>query len=115
MKHQMEVIPQYFEMISKGSKSYELRLFDEKRSRLQVGDTICFSNSEDPKKKVSARVQQLLFSKSFKELYQKLPLTSCGYTEENVAQARPEDMECFYPIEEQEHWGVVAIRLELLN
>ena len=115
MIHKMDVIPSAYEMMRSGRKNYDLRLFDEERSKLQVGDTICFSNSENPEENLSARVQQLLISKNFKELYKKLPLLSCGYTEDNVAQAKPEDMEKFYSSDEQKYWGVVAIRYELLN
>ena len=115
MIHKMEVLPGAFEMMRNGSKSYELRLFDEQHSKLQVGDTICFSNSENPRENVSGRVQQLLISKSFKDLYKKLPLLSCGYTEDNVMNAKPEDMDRLYSPEQQKTWGVVAIRVELLN
>lgn len=115
MIHKMHLVPHAFEMIRDGSKSYELRLYDEKRSQVQVGDTICFSSSENPKEKVSARVQQMVISKSFKELYKKIPLICCGYTKDNVDNARPEDMEVFYTPEQQKIWGVVAFRLELMN
>ena len=66
MLHKMELVPDSFELMRNGSKSYELRLYDDYLSKLQVGDTIRFSNSENPRENVSARVQQLLISKNFK-------------------------------------------------
>ena len=43
MKHKMKLRPQPFNMIRSGQKTYELRLYDEKRQRVQVNDEIEFS------------------------------------------------------------------------
>ena len=34
-----------FEMIKSGVKSIELRLYDEKRQKIKIGDTIIFTNT----------------------------------------------------------------------
>lgn len=54
----------------------------------------------------------LFHFKSFEELYDVLPLLKCGYTEENIHRAKPEDMEKFYSKEQQEKYGVLGIEIE---
>ena len=51
----------------------------------------------------------------FAELYRKLPLLECGYTKENVAAATPKDMEQYYPPEKQAQFGVVGIRVAVME
>ena len=45
MKHYMNLNPEPFEMIRSGEKTIELRLNDEKRKAIGVGDTKVFSNT----------------------------------------------------------------------
>lgn len=40
MKHQMKLKLQPFNMIRSSQKTFELRLYDEKRQKLQIGDEI---------------------------------------------------------------------------
>ena len=42
MIHQMSLRPHPFEKIKLGEKTIELRLYDEKRKEIKVGDTIEF-------------------------------------------------------------------------
>lgn len=45
-------------------------------------------------------------------MYQALPLLKCGYTEANLATAKPADMEQYYSKEKQAQYGVVAFEIE---
>lgn len=45
----MNLQPRYFDFIKDGTKRIELRLFDEKRQQIQLGDIIEFAKSEDDK------------------------------------------------------------------
>ena len=40
MKHEMGLRPKYFDYIKNGTKRIELRLFDEKRQKIRLGDII---------------------------------------------------------------------------
>ena len=40
MKHEMGLQPKYFGYIKNGTKRIGLRLFDEKRQKVRLGDTI---------------------------------------------------------------------------
>ena len=51
---------------------------------------------------------------SFEELYRELPLLECGYTEEDIDTASPEDMEEYYSKEKQAQYGVVGIKISLI-
>lgn len=45
MKHTMKLRPNPFRMILCGEKTYELRLYDEKRQCIKIGDEIVFVNT----------------------------------------------------------------------
>ena len=66
--HEMNLQPKYFDYIKNGTKRIELRLFDEKRQQIQLGDTIEFSKSENEKFK--AEVIGLLRYNSFSDLFE---------------------------------------------
>ena len=113
-EHMMKLHPGPFAKIKDGSKTIELRLYDEKRRRISVGDTIQFVNTADETDIVCVRVRDLFVFNSFDELYRHLPLTECGYTEEDIHTASPRDMELYYAKEEQNRCGVVGIQIALL-
>ena len=113
MNHQMKLHDDPFAHIKSGEKTIELRLYDEKRRLLQMGDTICFTNSKTGDSLLVEILKLHIFS-SFDELYRNLPLLKCGYTEEDVATASPRDMDAYYSPEEQQKYGVVGIELKVL-
>ena len=113
MTHAMQLQPSPFEMIRNGTKTIELRLFDEKRKKIRTGDTILFTNTES-KETLEVKVLELLVFDSFETLYSRLPLLECGYTEEDIDTASPDDMNAYYPREMQQKYGVVGIRVALL-
>ena len=113
MTHSMQLQPAPFEMIRNGTKTIELRLFDEKRKKIRTGDTIVFTDTES-KETIKVKVLELLVFDSFETLYSRLPLLDCGYTEEDVGTASPDDMIAYYPKEMQQKYGVVGIRVVLL-
>ena len=113
-EHVMNLTPAPMQEIRTGNKTIELRLNDEKRKQISVGDTIKFINTEDSNDTLRVKVvDQFLFS-SFAELYDNLPLLNCGYNEDNINTASPEDMEMYYSREKQNKYGVVGIEISLL-
>ena len=111
MKHYMNLCPEPFEMIRSGEKTIELRLNDEKRKAISVGDTIVFTNAQDNSRQISATVTALHKFRNFAELYSNLPLLKCGYTENDIDSAKPEDMNVYYSKELEEKYGVLGIEL----
>lgn len=114
VNHVMRLAPSPFEMIEAGTKTIELRLFDEKRRNLHVGDVIEFIHTENSSKTLLVKVVDLFVFDSFMALYENLPLLECGYTEKDIGTASPDDMDAYYSKGEQEKYGVVGIKIALL-
>lgn len=115
MKHRMNLNDAPFRMIKSGEKTIELRLYDEKRRTVKVGDMIEFAVIGNPYECLTTQVTDLHVFKSFEELYHKLPLLKCGYTEQNIGTASPADMNIYYTENEQKKYGVVGIELRLIQ
>ncbi len=111
--HEMRLNPAPYRMIRSGEKTIELRLYDEKRRRIAVGDTIAFTEM-DTGEKLCVTVTALHVFPSFDELYRALPLTKCGYTEAELPSASPDDMLAYYSKERQRQYGVVGIAVAVL-
>lgn len=108
MLHQMKLKPDPFRKICGGSKTIELRLYDEKRQKVKVGHRIEFTNLEDPESKILAEVKALHIYDSFRELFLALPTSAMGFQEEHPD---PAVMEAYYSPEEQSLYGVVGIEI----
>ena len=113
MRHNMKLQTKPFEAIAGGFKTIELRLLDEKRQQVRVGDEIEFTEVPESKRKVLTKVVALHRFPSFEELYDALPLDKCGYSESEIENASPEDANVYYSLEEQKKYGVVGIGIEL--
>lgn len=98
-----------FEKIKNGSKTVELRLYDEKRQKVQVGDFIEFTCLDKPKQKIQTRVTALHKFTSFAELYNSLPKEKLGYKFTDTPD--PNHMDEFYSREDQEKYGILGIEL----
>ena len=103
-----------FEAMACGHKIYELRLYDEKRRTLEVGDIIVFTNNDNGSE-LKARVVELLVYSSFEALYSALPLDKCGYDDGDIAAASPRDMDQYYSVEQQQLYGVLAIKIDVVQ
>ena len=109
--HEMNLQPKYFDYIKDGTKRIELRLYDEKRSQIELGDIIEFSKSENDKLK--AEVIGLLRYSSFKDLFEDFDisiLADASMTKDELLGVLSE----FYTPEKQAQYGVVGIRLRML-
>lgn len=115
MTHTLNLNSSPFEMIQSGRKTIEMRLWDEKRSQIRVGDTLVFVHTEDASLTLTATVLALHLFPDFAALYAALPLDKCGYLPEEVATASPEDMNVYYSAERQAQYGVVGIEIALLE
>ena len=108
MTHYMKLQPVPFDKIAEGKKKIELRLFDEKRKKISVGDMLVFGNNENLDL-ITATVKALHTFSDFTELYKTLPPILCGYEESE--EADPTDMERYYTKEDIKKHGAVGIEL----
>ena len=79
MLHTMKLKQEPFEKIRNGDKTIELRLYDEKRQQVQVGDFIELCLIDNPREKLQTRVTALHRFDSFQKLYASLPKEKLGY------------------------------------
>ena len=110
MEHLLHLQSEPFRKIASGEKTVELRLFDEKRQKIAVGDTIRFLSPEG--ESLCAAVTELVTAPDFAALFEKLPPERCGFApgERPV----PDCMDAYYSPVEQEKWGALGILLKLL-
>jgi ASC-1-like (ASCH) protein len=113
MLHKMKLKKAPFEKINEGRKTVELRLNDEKRQKVQVGDYIEFTLIDNSKQKMTVRVTALHNYDSFQHLYADIPKEKIGYGENDIV--NPNHMDEFYSREEQEKYGVLGIEIRLTD
>lgn len=109
--HEMNLQPKYFDFMQDGTKRIELRLYDEKRQQIELGDEIEFAKSETDK--LRAKVIGLLRYESFEKLFEDFPievLADKSMTKDELLAALAE----FYTPEKQAQYGVLGIRFELV-
>ena len=112
MVHELRLNKEPFESIKAKTKTIEMRLYDDKRKKIQVGDIIIFSLRSDESQTITTKVKSLTRFDSFEELYNAYDKVVLGYKPNQ--EAKPEDMTAFYSKEEQASFGVVAIEIEVL-
>ena len=113
MMHKMNLAAEPFEQIASGRKTIEMRLLDEKRQKLMIGDLIEFTNLSD-NKLLLAEVVALHIFDSFADLYSNLPLLECGYTEDTIQYAKPDDMLQYYSQDKQDQYKAMGIEIKLI-
>ncbi|MBR3898143.1 MAG: ASCH domain-containing protein [Bacilli bacterium] len=111
MKHEIHLHDEPFKLIKNGFKTIEMRLYDEKRKKIKVGDYIEFTNRVTSEKLV-VEVMNLYLFDSFKDLYDNFDKKFIGYKEEE--EARPSDMEKYYDRKDIEKYGVVGIEIKVI-
>lgn len=111
MVHYMRLNHVPFMLIKSKLKSIEMRLNDEKRQKLKVGDQIEFTD-KSTNEKIIVQVVNLHRFSSFEELYNIFDKLKLGYQSGEVAS--PADMEQYYSKDEMQKFGVVGIEINLL-
>ena len=113
MKHKMKLQPEYYNFILNGTKRIEIRLFDEKRQQIKIGDIIKFLKEPELNESFNAKVIGLLRYNSFKDMFKDCDisiLSDKSMTKEELIDV----LEQFYTKEKQEKYGILGIRFELI-
>lgn len=111
MLHEMKLQPKYFDFIQNGTKRIELRLNDEKKSLINLGDTIKFLKEPELTKSIEVSVIGLLKYSSFMDLFKDYSIEMMAdksMTKEDLLDVLQE----FYTPEKQKQYGVLGIRIE---
>ena len=109
MIHNMKLVDFAFNAIKNKEKDIELRLNDEKRSLINVGDTIIFTNI-NTKEELSVKVTNLYKYKTFKELFDNIDNSRLGLNKDDTY----EIMYNFYTREDEGKYGALGIEIELI-
>lgn len=110
MKHNMNLQDKYYNFILNGTKRIELRLNDEKRQAIKIGDEVVFENSKG--ENFSTKVSGLYRAESFEKLFRDFEieiLADKSMTKAELLAVLGE----FYTVEKQNEFGVLGIRVEL--
>jgi len=98
-----------FELVFMETKTIEIRLNDEKRRRLHVGDSIYFYNVADETQQLVRRVKSLRQFTTFADLYSQYSPESVGSAPGDDVDQRVADTYTIYTPEQEKQWGVLAI------
>ena len=110
--HEMKLRPKYYDFILNGTKRIEIRLNDEKRQKLKVGDKLIFYKLPNNDKKIEVKITNL---KYYKDLFSMYYDTFNYYLYKNYN--KPEDAvkdTNYYTENEINNYGCVAIFFEKL-
>ncbi len=111
----MKLNAKAFPGVKAGLKKYESCLFDEKRRKVSVGDTITFSKSPELNEKVLVKVIRILKAKDFEELFSLFPMTDAGWSSNYSINDCARDMLKYYSYEDQKRFGVVAFEIKRIG
>lgn len=111
-RHTLRLHSGPFDEIARGDKTIELRLYDEKRRQIIVGDELVFVDRRNEHNVIRTRVDQLVRAASFHELLEDEKIANASgpniaWLESQLAQ--------FYSMEEQLQYGVVGIKFTVVS
>lgn len=109
MIHKMKLQESPFERIKNGTKTVEFRLYDEKRSKIKIGDQIEFSKLPDLQETILVDVLDLYREDTFENLFKKL------FTDEVEIKKKTKSMYQYYSPDEEKQYGVVGIKISLIS
>lgn len=114
MEMKVHLHPEVFDIVMDGKKNVEVRVNDEKRRQLKVGDTLLFLKRPDEDEQVRAVIKNLVYFSNFSEVVDSYEMERI-YLKETTKEEYIQLMGQFYTDEEVSINGVVAIEFELLE
>lgn len=110
MIHVMTLSQEPFEQIKNGTKKIEYRLYDEKRSKILLGDRIIFTNVQTDEQ-IEVVVTELYKAHTFEELRKVL----IRQGKINYNEFDPADMQEYYSREKEYQYGVLGIAISIIK
>lgn len=115
MEHRMSLFAEPFERIKSGRKVIEVRLFDGKRQKVDVGDTITFEELPDRDKSVTVKVVGLSRFGSFRELFLAFDKSKFGHPRDFSPEDQIAGIREVYSEEREKELGVLGIHIRLVG
>lgn len=107
----MGLYGEYFNSIKEGKKKVEVRLNDEKRRKIKVGDTIEFIKVPEQDETMKVQVIDIKIYDTFQSMYKDIPFKDfdCeGWTMKEMIDGTYE----IYSPEQEKEWGTLAIKIK---
>lgn len=111
---EMKLAAEPFEMIKSGQKTLEIRLYDEKRKKIKIGDILILSKSDDGSEQIKAQVVALHKFQTFQELFGTQLFSKTGWSG-MTAQEAAQIMYQFYTKKQEKTFGVLGIEIKTLR
>lgn len=113
MKHTLKLQPEYYNYVLNGTKRIEVRLYDDKRKQINLGDIITIYKEPDLKESLNVRVIGLLRYSSFEDMFKDYDISILA-DKSTTKEKLLSDLEKYYTKEKQKQYGVLGIRIELI-
>lgn len=113
INHEMKLQSKYFDFILNGTKRIEIRLNDEKRQLIKLGDIIEFKKEPELNESFKAKVVGLLRYESFDAMFKDFDisiLADKSMTKEELIKVLGQ----FYTKEKQIQYGILGIRIDII-
>nr|WP_255365451.1 ASCH domain-containing protein [Brevibacillus sp. SKDU10] len=107
----VSLLGEYFKAMKQGKKTVEVRLNDEKRRKIKVGDTIAFMKVPEKDETINVQVTELRQYDTFQAMYEDIPFQAfdCeGWTMQEMLEGTYE----IYSPQQEEQWGALAITIK---
>ncbi|PYZ94785.1 hypothetical protein CR194_04450 [Salipaludibacillus keqinensis] len=111
MIHHMGLYGEYFDSIKEGKKKVEIRLNDEKRRKIDVGDFIEFIKVPQQDETIQVQVTNLKIYETFQAMYEDISFLDfdCeGWTMQEMIDGTFE----IYTPDQEKRWGTLAITIK---
>ncbi len=102
-----------FDIVSSKDKDVEIRLNDEKRRKLNIGDKLVFLKRPDDKESIKAVITNLVYFNNFQEVVNYYDMKRI-YLDNTSSEDYINLMKRFYNDEEVEKYGIIAIEFKLI-
>ena len=110
MTHDMKLNEKPFNNINNGTKKIELRLYDDKRSKINLNDFIVFHKTTDLSQTTKVKVIGILRYNSFEDLFKDVDFNICGPA--NSLSEKLSNLHKIYSVKEEKKYGILAIHIE---
>ncbi len=116
MQQSMKLTENAYDRVESGKKTIEIRLFDEKRQKLNIGDIIEFSKLPELKDKIKVKVIELHKYKTFRDLVTDYGTEYYGHQKDKYSVDEFVER-CYttYSKEQEQKYGVLGIEIKLIS
>ena len=111
MIHKMKIASEPFSRIKRGVKKIEVRLYDEKRRKINLGDEIVLYKLPNFDESINLEVKGLSIFRNFNDLFKTFGTEPFGHSKDTTTSVQVKDMYEVYTKEDEEIYGVIGIHI----